>query len=201
MSGTREIRVAFPITASVSSFGENHVGEQTIRQVAAQIFRQADRHADETDDRYIVELRRAAESLRLMDRNKRVLDVRSDFYRAYVMDRLQFIVAEVFDMEVYGNRDCYIRMRFSGNDKDYYGTAQIPAEMYYRLFDSDSIDEKRPIYLIGTCVRKEYKVGAIKRWDKYSMKIQVKAEVTTKKKTKMLHFYLGNHIGEENHDR
>lgn len=193
----KEIRVAFPITTSKTSFKEKIAGEKSIRQVAEMIFTKAGKSADKTDPSYLTALRRAAESYRFIDRAKRVLDVKSDFYRAFILNKVQFLAAEVLDMDVYGNKDCYIKVKFFGNDKDYNGTVQIPAETYYRLFDQNAIDTARSIYIIGTCIRKEYKLGERKKWDRYSMKMQKVSNETVQKRTKMLHFYLGNCIMQD----
>lgn len=191
-----EIRVAFPITTTQTSFKEELDGERTIREVAEIIFDKAGQQADGTgtDTGYLEALRKASESYRLIDRTKRVLDIKTDFYRAYIQDKVQFLAAKVIDMEVYGNKNCYIKVEFAGRDKIYNGTVVIAAETYYRLFDEKRIDERKNIYLIGTCVRKEYKVGERKRWNKYTRGMQKISDATTRKKTRMLHFYMGNAI-------
>lgn len=188
----KELRTTFPISTTKGRSKEKYYGEQDERDVARTILQRAAENATERDEKFLHEMKRVCANLRLIDRNKRVLDLNKRFYKAYVMDEVQFLAAEVENMEIYGNENCYAKISYAGSDQIYNGSAIFPAETYYRFFDDGKIDEGRPIYLIGTCVRKTYRIPAKKMKHMYTKQMVTVAEAKLVKRTKMLHFYLGN---------
>lgn len=193
----KELKVTFPISTTRGSSKEKHPGEQDEYEVARTILLKTAKHATERADGFLFELQHTCANLRLIDRTKRVLDLNQGFYKAYVMDKVQFLAAEVENMEIYGNKDCYAKISYAGGDKIYHGSAMFSAATYYRIFDEGNIDESRPIYLIGTCVRKTHTVPAKKAKNKFTRQIITTKEENTIKRTKMLHFYLGNLPAED----
>lgn len=195
----KELNITFPISTTRGGSKEKYPGELDELEVARAILQRAARHATEREDSILFEMQRVCSGLRLIDRNKRVLDLNKRFYKAYVTNEVQFLAAEVENMEIYGNKDCYAKISYAGGEKIYHGTAMFPAESYYRFFDDGNIDESHPIYLIGTCVRKEYTIPARKVKNKFTMQMVTTSEAKIIKRTKMIHYYLGN-LPPENSD-
>ena len=187
----KEIRVAFPISTTKIA-QDREKGETTVEEIAGMLLAEAAAHASEGSEQFLHELRAASGSLRLADRSKRVLALDKSFYKPYHLNEVQFLAAQVEHIEVYGYKDCYAKVAYADNGAVYRGTVILPAEMFYRFFDSGVLSDQRPMYLVGTCIRKEYKKSAKRTYNKYMMKTVTVSEAKVVKRTKMIQFHICN---------
>jgi hypothetical protein len=190
----KEIPISYGLSTRKGKAVESEDGAKSAYDVAKLIMEEAKRMpGSDNMENFLKNLRAATALFRLVDKNKRTIEPDRCFYKAYILDQVQFLVARIDDLEIYGNQYCYARISYVDHETLYRGTVTFAVEDLYHYVDH-GLKEDAPLYIIGTCIRKQHKQSAKYQCDKYSYQRVKVSDEKIFKRTKMLNYALINYL-------
>lgn len=141
------------------------------------------KNAPKNIDEFLSAADKVMHTLELYDDKKHILSLAKSMYKPYLKDQVTFILGEITDVKHYTKGTMHVMCRYFSNGSFYKGCFLVPEEQYNTLTKN-----KKPLLLIGTCIRKTYKVPEKKAYNSRSHSSYTVKPATEKERTKMISF-------------